>query len=358
MCQFIDEVKHSSRFKGTDVREIITAKLKALDPNESISDKLVLMLTRKSDREADFVGANLIIRGIDYVRLNIEDVPNKFRINYTVNPNLSIEFTINGRIVDATRIVVVWLRNFEPQVIGVSNDKLSRAFSIEQWNDAYRILQNNLKCKWINPPDSIVKADDRVQQLSAAKNVGFRIPETIITNDPIAAKKFYLSHKGDIIVKALHHHAIEIENKVYSMYTHRVTYRDLPRLKDLAFAPCILQKRITKKSDLRVTVVGKKIFAVEIDSQSVSEGREDLHRIPLENLPKRMVKLGSVANKKCIQLVNSFGLYYAAIDFVRDKDNKLVFLEINPTGDWLWIEQQTGLPITLSVTALIESFAS
>ena len=76
--------------------------------------------------------------------------------------------------------------------------------------------------------------------------------------------EFYQHHDGQIVLKAVHHHRIEIEGKVYSMYTHSLTKDDLSRLDDLIYAPCILQERLDKKSELRVTVVGEKVFAGRI----------------------------------------------------------------------------------------------
>lgn len=96
-----------------------------------------------------------------------------------------------------------------------------------------------------------------------------------------------------------------------------MTNKDLSLLDDLVSAPCILQE-LLKKSDLRITVVGKQIFAVEIDSQSTSKGSYDLHRCHLLELPKRTIELKKADRDKCIELLDSFGLQYGAIDFVRD----------------------------------------
>jgi glutathione synthase/RimK-type ligase-like ATP-grasp enzyme len=212
-----------------------------------------------------------------------------------------------------------------------------------------------LKCAWVNHPDLTRVANDRIQQLSVAKAIGLDIPETVITNDPEMARDFYHFHHGRIIIKALHHHAVQVGSRVYSMHTHKMTNKDLSYLDDLVNAPCILQEKLLKKSDLRITVVGKQIFAVEIDSQSTSKGRDDLHRCPLLELPKRTIELKKADQDKCIKLVDSFGLQYGAIDLVRDRSDRLIFLEIDPTGDWLWIEKQTGLPITEAMADLLEN---
>lgn len=350
------DILSSSKKPNTDFRKLLTNYLMIFKPSEKISDKLVLILTRGSDRESDYIGIGLMRRGIDYVRLDIEDVPDLLRIRYSINKQgvQSIQFLLDEREIDIAHISAVFLRDFDVGAIKFKGDKLSKTFSFEQWNDAYGILQAALKCAWVNRPDAARVANDRVQQLSVAKAVGLDIPETIITNDPEMARDFYHIHGGRIIIKALHHHAVQVSNRIYSMYTHRMTNKDLSYLNNLVNAPCILQEKILKKSDLRITIVGNQIFAVEIDSQSTLKGRDDLHRYPLRKLPKRTIELKKTDQDKCIKLLDSFGLEYGAIDLVRDRSDRLIFLEINPTGDWLWIEHCTGLPITEAIVDLLE----
>lgn len=358
LCQFIDDVIDIQDRESTDPKHFLIEKLKVLSAQESFCDKQVLMLTSNLDPEADLVGVRLLQRGIDYTRLNIDDIPNNLKIRYTIHQdaNLKIEFVVRGGVLDPSKIPVVLLRNFDMGSICFHDNDLEHAFCFQQWDDAYRSLQSNLRCEWINNPDSTIQATDRLGQLSIAKTVGFNIPSTIITNDPIAARNFYYAYHGNIILKALHHHGIEINNKVFCMYSHVVQEQDLRIFNDLVYAPCILQQRLDKRSDLRVTVVGERIFAVEIDSVSNVKGKDDMHRCQISELPKRVINLENTIREKCIKLINSLCLKYGAIDFVVDENDHLYFLEVNPTGDWLWIENQTGIQITEAIVDLIESF--
>ena len=122
----------------------------------------------------------------------------------------------------------------------------------------------------------------------------------------------------------------------------------------MAYAPCILQERLSKKEELRVTIVGDRVFAVEIDSQSTTHGKEDINRSSKSELPKKSVVLDEKTNKRCIALVESFGLKYAALDLVMDKNEVLYFLDLNPTGDWWWMKHPISLSITKSLVDLIE----
>lgn len=358
LCQFIDSVKKVSDGESTDIKQFLTEKLKVHLSDENHSRKKVLILTRKHDAEADFVGIELVKRRIEYVRINTDDIPGRLFVTYMVprNSNVKAEVAIEKEKIDMSKVSVVWLRNFETQAIKFGNNNmLARLFSFEQWDDALQILKSRLNCEWISEPHATQRANsNRIEQLSIAKSLGFDIPATLVTNDPKAAHDFYRSCHSNVILKALHHHSVEVGNKIYSMYTHKVSKRDLKKLDDLTLAPCILQQRLNKKHELRVTVVGKKVFAVKIDSQRNTDSRDDWHRHPLSNLHKRDVELSPELSRRCIKIVRSLGLVYGSIDFVVDKKGRLVFLEVNPTGDWHWLGNKTAPKITEAIADLIE----
>jgi glutathione synthase/RimK-type ligase-like ATP-grasp enzyme len=363
LCQFLDDVKPIPIQNALDFRSFITKDLKILSSADSISDKQVLILTRKFDPEATRVSIKLLAKGIDSVRLNVEDMPNQMRVRYQIEDicDPSFEFTIGDRNLDTSRFSVVWLRDFDTTAMGLDfgdkYNKFARRFCYEQWNDSYQILIDSLASEWINRPEANLKASNRLVQLATAKEVGLKIPSTLITNDPNAAAEFYQHHDGQIVLKAVHHHGIEIEGKVYSMYTRSLTKDDLSRLDDLIYAPCILQERLDKKSELRVTVVGEKVFAAELDTQAVPNCRDDLHRCTM-SVPKKAVKLDNATEEACFKIVSTLGLKYGALDFILDEKSQAYFLEINPTGDWYWIEHDTKMPITDTMVKLIESLTS
>ena len=211
-------------------------------------------------------------------------------------------------------------------------------------------MQRNLKCEWISSPRATPQASNRAKQLSLARAVGFDIPATLITNDPEAAFDFYQSHDGDIVVKALHHHNVQVQGKVYSMYTRRVLNHELSKFDDLTYAPCILQQRVPRKSELRVTVVGEQVLA----QSSAVEGYDDIHRCLRTDFCMRVYDLPCTVRDRCTKLIRSLGLRYGAIDFIVDKNGRLVFLEVNPTGDWNYVESQVNLPITKAMVNLMD----
>ena len=95
--------------------------------------------------------------------------------------------------------------------------------------------------------------------------------------------------------------------------------------------------------------MGERVFAAEIASQSSARTRHDWRHYDVDSTPHTVHQLPPAIERACITLVRSLGLVYGAIDFVLTPDGEYVFLEINPNGQYLWIEHLTGLPITAAI---------
>lgn len=122
---------------------------------------------------------------------------------------------------------------------------------------------------------------------------------------------------------------------------------------NIRLAPGIFQQYLHKAFELRVTVVGARVFACRIDSQLDDSTRIDWRRNQFRDMYDRYTLPGDVQDK-ILQLHEQMGLHYAAYDFVVEKSGRTVFLECNPGGQWLFIENATGMPIT---SALAEDLA-
>ncbi len=129
----------------------------------------------------------------------------------------------------------------------------------------------------------------------------------------------------------------------------------MSRLGDLIYAPCILQQRLDKESELRVTIVGERVFAAELDTRGIPNCRDDLHRCTLSEIPKKPVKLDNAIRDACLKMMKVFGLSYGGFDLILGENNQAYFLEVNPAGDWFWIEHDTKMHITDAMVDLIES---
>jgi glutathione synthase/RimK-type ligase-like ATP-grasp enzyme len=115
----------------------------------------------------------------------------------------------------------------------------------------------------------------------------------------------------------------------------------------------MFQGHIPKKFELRITVVDHEVLAAEIHSQSTQRTRLDWRHYDHSHTPHRIHQLPERVRRACLDMVSRLGLRFGAIDMIVTPDDRYVFLEINPNGQWLWAEQQTGLPISDAVCAAL-----
>ena len=203
---------------------------------------------------------------------------------------------------------------------------------------------------WLSSPQAIRRAEQKPYQLAVAAQLGFTLPPTIMTNDPAAVRGF-AQERGQLVAKAVSSGYIAGAGGNQAIFTSSLAPGDLEDLDGLALAPVTLQEKVEKSSDIRVTVVGDEVFAAEILSQDRESSRVDWRATDDPNLEHRPHELPSTLDHHCRRLVSYLGISFGAIDFALKPDGTYVFFEINPNGEWLWIEDQLGLPISDRIAA-------
>jgi pyruvate carboxylase len=139
--------------------------------------------------------------------------------------------------------------------------------------------------------------------------------------------------------------AIRSGERMATLYTHLITEKDQEHLSSVRYGPTLLQELVEKAMDVRVTVIGETLFAVGIQSMLREEARIDFRRAEVYDLPHTIMTLPEDLHLLCVNLVRNFGLRFGAIDLLLAPDGKYFFLEINPNGQWFWLEWVTGIPI-------------
>lgn len=222
----------------------------------------------------------------------------------------------------------------------------------ESW-DALLSLWEAMDCLWVSKPSSIRNASHKWEQIRRAEKLGFNIPKTLITNNPKEARQFCKS-VGTAAVKAVSKSVIPHEDRHEAAYTTPIDSDD-PRIEDVAFAPCIFQEYVPKELELRITIVGDSVFACAIHSQKSEKTKHDWRNYDLKNTPHESWPLPEDIEKKCIELIHGYGLKFGAIDMILTPTGEYVFLELNPNGQWAWIDELTDLPITEALISLLFS---
>lgn len=221
-------------------------------------------------------------------------------------------------------------------------------------------------CRWINNPYIEEKIDNKIYQHQFAIKHGLKVPDTLITNNASKVKEFFNKHNGEIVIKQLSDISLIDENPFVNedgyndiefkgFYTSAVTVSDLKNLDDYfgpGSSPVLLQQKLDKKSEIRVTVVGDKLFSYRIFSQENDLSKVDFRHV--DDLRTEKCVIPNEISSKLIKMLKDWKISFAAIDLVETLFGEIFFLEANVVGNWLWLEQeQNGSEIAKSIAELL-----
>jgi ATP-grasp ribosomal peptide maturase len=314
---------------------------------------MILILTQELDPHADFVIEELNRRDLPVLRLHTEDFPQRCRLVAEKNGKWSIELVYNGRPVDLASVTGVWYRRPTPFAFAPTLTAAERQYAQAEATMAMGGLLKVLDCVWVNPPDRMAVANYKPYQLEVAGRRGLRTPRTLVTNDPEAFRRFFQEAGPSIIYKTLSFGAIEEPGNTSIIYTTRVDEDQVdalaPRVRHTA---CLFQEYVAKRLELRVTVMGDDVYCVALDSQSNETTQIDWRK-DTTAVPHSVFDLPAEVARQCRDVVADLGLAFGAIDLIVTPSDEIVFLEINPGGQWVWLETGTGLPIRDSLIRLL-----
>jgi len=313
---------------------------------------MIVIISNQFDFAIDYVVRELNRRGENTLRINSEDLINHPVV--TTFPDFSYKITFQGKMMEINKqLKSVWFRRpgkpFEwlshkekpsPQVL---------RFVEDQWHSFLEGLLAIPDVLWVNNISRNQDAECKIIQLMAAQKVGFKLPKTCITSDAGKAKAFSDMLNGEVIVKALYAPLIEYDDKDYFIFTNKIK----PELIDhdsLKLAPCIFQEFISPKTEYRITVIGDDIFPV-----TVNPGNDSTHvdwRKEKCEIKFKSCEVPSLIKKRCFDLVAELDLVFGAIDLV-ERDGHFYFLEINPNGEWAWLQEEAGLDIASSIATTL-----
>lgn len=302
---------------------------------------MIVIVTNRQDYTADFLILELQRRQADYLRFNTEDFPQQIQVVWQISDvGLEGYFLFPKGRMEFKDIRSVWYRRpVSPLPSAEIEDPAAIEFALTESQVSLDGIWRTLDCFWVSHPDNLRRAELKLYQLKTAAEVGFLLWPTILTNIPEAAQAFYRLQNGGIIYKPLRRGRLVRDEKVSLIYTNPIAPDEVGELSRVKYAPSLLQRYVPKRVELRVTVIGKKVFAVEIHSQDYADTHHDWRRGDTSELLHKPHSLPSDIESKCRTLVEALGLAFGAIDLVLTPEDEYVFLEINPNGQWAWIQQ-------------------
>jgi glutathione synthase/RimK-type ligase-like ATP-grasp enzyme len=302
---------------------------------------MILLVTNKRDITTDYIVRELRKRKIKYYRLNTESLA-------TYECSIGYETTDDWRIgsIKGSHVQSAYFRRPSPPEYTKSTEVSENEYLASEWMAFLKSIYARLEGKWFNSPISIALAEDKPKQLLLAKEAGFSVPNGLITN--VTNDIVQNVGQSGLIIKPVRQGLIEGKQEKV-IFTSRIPKVTTKHTSAISHVPSIFQQEIIKKFDVRVTVVGKQIFPVAIYSQDVEQTRVDWRKGGKIDLRHQIITLPTSLAESCMELTSKLNLKFGAIDLVCDQEDNYWFLEINPNGQWAWIENQTKLPIASAI---------
>jgi glutathione synthase/RimK-type ligase-like ATP-grasp enzyme len=308
----------------------------------------ILIITRSDDNPCiEMVAKAIVARGQEAIRLDTDLYPEHLRISTRLDGGRwKRELSTQRERVDLSEVTALWYRRFFaggclPASLGDTREACV--------NESRRTLYGTIAAMGafeLDPLIAVRKTDHKELQIKKAAELGLLVPDTLFSNDPEEVRDFFQAHQGKIITKMQSSFAVYRDGEEQVVFTNKVDAKDLEALQGLKYAPMIFQSMVDKVLELRVTVVGRQVFAASIDSQRSEKTSVDWRRDGVGLIGDwKPYQLPAQVESSLLALTAEFGLNYAAADFIVTPGGEHVFLEINAGGEWFWLQRAPGLPI-------------
>lgn len=309
-------------------------------------------MTFSEDHEGiDLVARELENLGQEPIRLDTDAYPQALKLStrYVGGTRRRI-LRQNLREHDLAEVGAVWYRRYR------AGERLLELKLGDQLDSAYRESRQSLwgsiaslPCRQVDRWQDVRQCDFKELQTEWALAAGLDMPRTLFSNDPQEVRQFHRDVGGRMIAKMQTPVTVVREGQRKVMYTSPVTEQDMAGLEGLRYCPMVFQEQIDKDLDIRVIVIGDELFGACVDPKGQLDWRQD--GLALHTHWTGWEVPETVAGP-LRQLMRRLGLQFGAVDFMLAGE-RCLFLEVNAVGEWLWLEQQAGLPLAKALAHLL-----
>lgn len=318
----------------------------------------ILIITHTGDnfsieKVTEYIDKN----GCEVIRFNVDEYPLKNKLTTSFQDgewNTILETSEKKYRLDD--ISAVWYRRAYNIGNGLKDEmdpKFYGAAMGEIRNTLFGFLES-VDVYSLGKPGIYRRLDSKEEQLKIADKIGLKVPETCLSNNPEEARKFILKHQN-VVAKMQTGFAI-YEDGVESVVFTNVVHQDkLEELDTLLYCPMQFQKKIEKKKELRVTIVGRDVYAFEIDSQQSDAAKVDWRKDGVNLIDKWIeTELPTDVEAKLLELLDVYHVDYGAIDMIVSPEDEYYFIEINAAGEFFWLDNLTeGNLISKSIADIL-----
>lgn len=308
----------------------------------------VLILSRDLDVTTDAMIEALAERNVRAVRVNTAWFPTQLRITAELEQgHWAGKLRTPAHVLDLGEIQTVWYRSPEAFQLPADLPAPVRDHVFREAKHGFSVV-SALDALWVDHPSRIADASFKPWQLARAQQHGLTVANTMITSEQESVRDF--ARRAPTITKQLSSNLMySVDGIPQVLWTTEVTPGDLRDLHGVGLTTNLLQRRVFG-NDVRVIVIGDRMWAFEILSPP---GTLDYRR-DYDGTQAQLVDLPPQLGEQVRTLMSSFDLLYGALDFLVTPDDEWTFLELNPgNGQYLWLEDATGAPLTDALADLL-----
>lgn len=302
-----------------------------------MNNSKILLITHRRAYECDSLIDELNDAGISFLRYNL-DLEDPSRITVDFRRKIAISLECDGKQTDVNSIKLAYFHQTLPEKIyQVGDDQALDSIRRSVVLQTLFSMEGLINSIWINRPSSVHLASNKILQLKKAKEIGIEIPETIVSNDPSKICEF--TQDGEFIVKTISspkYFSDRSESRYFEAETISFDKKWHQEPDALTFVPLIYQEKIKKLKELRIVFIGENVFAAQCDANEAFldyRVREDIVDI------MEPCVIPEWLSCKLKSMLEIYGLQYGSFDMLMDDNGKYIFLELNPTGAFGWIDK-------------------
>jgi hypothetical protein len=316
-----------------------TKKQTRLSARKAAVPQMILIVTIDDDLHGLAVQACLRRRGVECHILASDTIVGTDCLSIFIgtSKDYALIKTTEGIELDVSNVSLIWLRRpkalQKADLTGVLEESHRNLINNDTSGSISGILESAFNGKWISHPRYTERASNKIIQLTAAKRVGLTIPATLVSQIPRDVLRFYSDSAKQVIVKPI------VGTPGPLLFTQMLTPHHLAAEASIRACPAIYQSFIPGKRHIRLNYFRDQAFAFAIDTSEL-DWRPDLN-VPISkwDVPPTLLKRAGC-------LLQELGLAMGVFDFKESPSGEIFFLEVNPQGQFLFLEGITGEPLT------------
>jgi hypothetical protein len=317
----------------------------------------VLIVTFSNDNPCvGVVSSEIEKNGLQPVRFDTDLFPEKLSLEVASRKGvLSSVITRNNKRINLQQLRSVWYRRSR---IGESlRGQMTQSLLSPVIQESQMIFWAGISSLPVFHLDHYMLhrvLENKLYQLTVAEKCGLKIPPNLYTNSRKAFNQFYKAQNQTVITKMFSSFAIYEDNQEQVVFTTKLEKKHLKEMGSLQVSPMSFQKNIAKKRELRITIVGNKVFTAAVDSQKMPTAQTDW-RVEGEALVTQWYpyKLPVDVEKKLLRLMDVFQLNYGAIDIIETPRGEFYYLETNSGGEYFWLDHLFDHGISKAIAGLL-----